>query len=167
MLSRTSQTGADALKSFWTPTCPEVGHWFDQVKFQEMYFCDVTTTIPKHQFRRESGAHSIRRWRTGVTKNVTLCHLFPSARSRLVCMMSRRIACWAFRDAPIRPKYGGWDIAQRPKLVKRTVGATPPFRRRNCTTSLWFFGDCREAPQYLVPSMRRCNNKSHKWRKLS
>ena len=47
MLSRTSQTGADALKSFWPPTRPEVGNWFDQVKFQEMYFCDVTTTEEK------------------------------------------------------------------------------------------------------------------------
>src|SRR5262249_31214004 len=54
MFSRTSQTGADALKSFWPPTRPEVGNWFDQVKFQEMYFCDVTTTISKHHHARSS-----------------------------------------------------------------------------------------------------------------
>src|SRR5262249_27730202 len=52
VLSRTSQTGADALKSFWTPTRPEVGNWFDQVKFQEMYFCDVTTFLPEHRCAR-------------------------------------------------------------------------------------------------------------------
>src|SRR5262245_64586893 len=87
MLSRTSQTGADALKSFWTPTRPEVGNWFDQVKFQEMYFCDVTTI------------------------SVISCAFGAAALVRSLHMTDESVA----PDEPLRSPCGKWNEQSEPR----------------------------------------------------
>jgi hypothetical protein len=39
--------GTDVLKSLWPPTRPDVENRLDEIKFQEMYFCDVINESPK------------------------------------------------------------------------------------------------------------------------
>ncbi len=39
--------GTDVLKSLWPPTRPDVENRLDEIKFQEMSFCDVINESPK------------------------------------------------------------------------------------------------------------------------
>ncbi len=51
--------GTDVLKSLWPPTRPDVENRLDEIKFQEMSFCDVINRVTETLIQPDSHEENV------------------------------------------------------------------------------------------------------------